>query len=88
MTQAEHDAMARVLADCAGQLVPTSEKEATVVAAAEASKAPEPAAEVVVVVPAPAAPAPEPKIAAPVARHPMYRRHRHPRQRITPTAQR
>ncbi|WP_231494336.1 HNH endonuclease family protein [Arthrobacter sp. 9MFCol3.1] len=30
VTQAEHDAMAGVLADCAGQLVPTSEKEVTV----------------------------------------------------------
>ena len=54
VTQAEHDAMARVLADCAGQLVPTSEKEVAVAAAAETSKAPEPAAKAAVVVPAPA----------------------------------
>ena len=60
VTQAEHDAMARVLADCAGQLVPTSEKEVAVAAAAEPSKAPEPAAKAAVVVPAPAAPAPDP----------------------------
>jgi hypothetical protein len=39
VTQAEHDAMAHVLADCADQLVPTSEKEVVVAAAAETSKA-------------------------------------------------
>ena len=56
VTQAEHDAMAVVLKDCADQLVPTNETEATVVASAEEEAAP--AAEAVVVVPAPVAPAP------------------------------
>ena len=50
VTQAEHDAMARILADCSGQLAPTNEK-----APAAAAPAPEPAP---VVAPAPAAPAP------------------------------
>lgn len=66
VTQPEHDAMAGVLADCAGQLVPTSEKEVTVVKAAETAKASEPAAKVAVVAPAPKAPAPAPHTPAPV----------------------
>jgi hypothetical protein len=66
VTQAEHDAMADVLADCAGQLVPTSEKEVTVVKAAETAKASEPAAKVAVAAPAPKAPAPAPHTPAPV----------------------
>lgn len=61
VTQAEHDAMAGVLADCAGQLVPTSEKEAAVVASAEVAA--EPAAEAVVVAAEPVAPAPAPYVA-------------------------
>ncbi|MGY3380905.1 hypothetical protein ACVWYS_002862 [Arthrobacter sp. TE12231] len=65
VTQAEHDAMARVLADCVDQLVPTSEKEVTVVASAEATTEPEPSANVAVVVPAPVAPAPDPYVPAP-----------------------
>lgn len=64
VTQAEHDAMARVLADCVNQLVPTGEKEVAVVTAPETSKAPEPAA-TAVVVPAPVAPAPDPYTPAP-----------------------
>ncbi|MDD1475490.1 GmrSD restriction endonuclease domain-containing protein [Arthrobacter sp. H16F315] len=55
VTRAEHDAMASVLGDCAGQLVPTNEKEAAVVAAAESA---EDKSEAVVVVPEPVAPAP------------------------------
>ncbi len=58
VTQAEHDAMADVLRDCAGQLVPTSEKEAAVVASADLPA--EPAAEAAVVAAEPAAPAPAP----------------------------
>ncbi|RKR12647.1 uncharacterized protein DUF1524 [Arthrobacter oryzae] len=64
VTQAEHDAMARVLADCAGELVPTSEKEVAVVKAAKTSTAPGPSAKVGVVAPAPKAPAPH--VPAPV----------------------
>ncbi|WP_311380315.1 DUF1524 domain-containing protein [Arthrobacter sp. ISL-72] len=56
VTQAEHDAMARILGDCSGQLAPTNEQ-----APAAAAPAPEPAAvqpAPVVAAPAPAAPAP------------------------------
>ncbi|MFJ5693310.1 DUF1524 domain-containing protein [Arthrobacter sp. NPDC093125] len=66
VTQAEHDAMADILADCSGQLVPTAAKApvaakpARTAAAAPVVPAPAPAAPVA---PAPAAPAP----AAPVA---------------------
>lgn len=59
VTQAEHDAMARILGDCAGQLAPTNEK-----APVAASPAPEPAP---VVAPAPVAPAPAAPAPAPVA---------------------
>lgn len=78
VTQAEHDAMARILGDCAGQLAPTNEQApaaaapapapepAPVVAAAPVAPAPAPAAVAPVpVVPAPAVPAPAP--AAPAA---------------------
>lgn len=51
VTQAEHDAMARILADCSGQLAPTNEKAPVVAAPAPA---PDPAP----VAPAPVAPAP------------------------------
>ncbi|KRE45109.1 calcium-binding protein [Arthrobacter sp. Soil736] len=54
VTQAEHDAMARILADCSGQLAPTNDKASVVAAPAPA---PEPAP-VVAPAPAPAAPAP------------------------------
>ncbi|QCO97258.1 DUF1524 domain-containing protein [Arthrobacter sp. 24S4-2] len=71
VTQAEHDAMARILADCSGQLAPTNEQ-----APAAAAPAPEPAP---VVAPAPAAPvapapayvAPAPVAPAPVAPAPV-----------------
>ncbi|MCY1214190.1 hypothetical protein D9M72_259970 [compost metagenome] len=60
VTQAEHDAMARILADCSGQLAPTNEQAP---AAAAPAPAPAPAPAVAepapfVAVPAPAAPAP------------------------------
>ncbi len=66
VTQAEHDAMARILADCAGQLAPTNE-QAPVAAAAPVPAPVAPAA--APVAPAPAAPAPAP--AAPVAPAPV-----------------
>ena len=56
VTQAEHDAMARILADCTGQLAPTNEKAPVVAAPASTPAAAEPAP--FVAVPAPAAPAP------------------------------
>ena len=66
VTQAEHDAMARVLEDCAAQLVPTSEKRVVVAAAAKAPKTPKPKAKAAVVAPAPAKPVPAPRFVAPV----------------------
>jgi hypothetical protein len=59
VTQAEHDAMARILGGCAGQLAPTNGKAPVV-----ASPAPKPAP---VVAPAPAAPAPAVPAPAPAA---------------------
>lgn len=59
VTQAEHDAMANILAGCSGQLAPTNEK-----AAVTAAPAPEPAP-VVAPAPAPVAPAPAPVAPAP-----------------------
>lgn len=65
VTQAEHDAMAGVLAGCADQLAPTNEKEATAVVSAEPAE--QAAAEVAAAVPGPAAHAPAPHVApAPV----------------------
>ncbi|MCT9624721.1 DUF1524 domain-containing protein [Pseudarthrobacter equi] len=64
VTQAEHDAMARILADCTGQLAPTDQKAPVV--AEPAPAAPAPAA----VQPAPVAPAPAAP-AAPVAPAPV-----------------
>ncbi|NUT73127.1 DUF1524 domain-containing protein [Pseudarthrobacter sp. C4D7] len=61
VTQAEHDAIARILGDCAGQLAPTNQ-EAPVAAAAAPAPAPVAAAPA----PAPAAVAPAPAPAAPV----------------------
>ncbi|MET4145428.1 DUF1524 domain-containing protein [Arthrobacter sp. UYCo732] len=63
VTQAEHDAMARILADCTGQLAPTDRPAPAPVAAepVPAPVVPAPAAQA----PAPVAPAPAP--AAPVA---------------------
>ncbi|MBT2513418.1 DUF1524 domain-containing protein [Arthrobacter sp. ISL-30] len=64
VTQAEHDAMANILANCSGQLAPTSEKApATPEPAPPAPAEPAPA----VVAPAPVAPAPAPVAPAPVA---------------------
>ena len=60
VSQAEHDEMASVLKDCAGQLVPTNEKKAAVVATAE--KKQEQSGEKVAVVQKPVAPAPAPKV--------------------------
>ena len=65
ITQAEHDAMAQVLAECTGQLVPTSEKEVAIIVSAETSTEAEPAAEAAVVVPAPAYVPPAPAYVAP-----------------------
>ena len=61
VTQAEHDAMARILGDCAGQLAPTNEQ-------APAAPAPEPAPVVAPApaqVPAPAVVAPAPAVVVP-----------------------
>jgi hypothetical protein len=77
VTQAEHDAMANILAGCSGQLAPTNEKapvtaapapapEPAPVAAPAPAPAPAPAAPAPVA-PAPVAPAPAPAAPAPVA---------------------
>ena len=58
VTQAEHNAMASILAGCTGQLAPTKEAAAAAAPALAASAAPAPA-------PAPAAPAVAPAPAAP-----------------------
>ena len=63
VTQAEHDAMARILGDCAGQLAPTNEKAPVAAAPASAPAAVAPAP--FVAVPAPAAPAPAVVVPAP-----------------------
>lgn len=65
VTQAEHDAMARILADCSGQLAPTNEQAPVAAAPAPAPAAVQPAP--VVAAPAPAAPAPAAVAPAPVA---------------------
>ncbi|WP_314195118.1 DUF1524 domain-containing protein [uncultured Arthrobacter sp.] len=64
VTQAEHDAMARILGDCSGQLAPTNEKAPAVAAPEPVPAVVEPAP--VVVAPAPAAPAPAVVAPAPV----------------------
>ena len=71
VTQAEHDAMARILADCSGQLAPTNEQAPAPAAAAvepapvvAAPVAPAPAPAPVAPAPAPVAPAPAPAPAA------------------------
>jgi hypothetical protein len=74
VTQAEHDAMARILADCAGQLAPTNQQASVpspVPAAVEPAPvvpapAPVPAAPAPVAPPAPAPVAPAPVAPAPV----------------------
>ncbi|MFF2348064.1 DUF1524 domain-containing protein [Pseudarthrobacter sp. NPDC058119] len=58
VTQAEHDAIARILGDCAGQLAPTNQQAP--------APAPAPAAVAPVPGPAPASPAPAPAAVAPV----------------------
>lgn len=60
VTQAEHDAIARILGDCAGQLAPTNQR-----APAPVAVAPAPAAVAPAPAPAPAAPAPAPAAVAP-----------------------
>lgn len=69
VTQAEHDAIARILGDCAGQLAPTNHLPPAPAAAA----VPAPPAAAPVPAPAPAAPAPAPAAVAPapVAPAPM-----------------
>lgn len=71
VTQAEHDAMANILADCSGRLVPTAAK-APVAAKPARTAAPAPApvaSDPALAVPAPAAPAPaEPAPVAPAPR--------------------
>ena len=69
VTQAEHDAMARILADCSGQLAPTNEKAPVAAAPAPAPAADAPAP--FVAVPAPVAPAPAAAVPAPVAPAPV-----------------
>ena len=74
VTQAEHNAMARILADCEGQLAPTNEQAPVAAAPAPAPEpvvaaapvAPAPAPAVVVPAPAPVAPAPFVPAPAPV----------------------
>ncbi|TDT76098.1 excalibur calcium-binding domain-containing protein [Arthrobacter sp. AG258] len=75
VTQAEHDAMARILGDCTGQLAPTNQQALPPVAAepAPSAVAPAPAAPVAAPVapaPAAAAPAPAPVAPAPAAAAP------------------
>lgn len=69
ITQAEHDAMARILADCSGQLAPTNQQAPVAPAPAPAPE-PAPAIAAAPVAPAPApapvAPAPAPVAPAPV----------------------
>ncbi|WP_241522026.1 GmrSD restriction endonuclease domain-containing protein [Arthrobacter pityocampae] len=77
VTQAEHDAMATVLADCDGILAPTNQVAPSVAAPAAPVETPTPApVEPVVpepapVVPEPVAPAPAPVAPAPVAPAPV-----------------
>ncbi|WP_324644343.1 GmrSD restriction endonuclease domain-containing protein [Pseudarthrobacter sp. LT1] len=71
VTQAEHDAIARILGDCAGQLAPTNQQAPAPVVAAPApvavAPAPAPAPAAPAPAPAPAAVAPAPVAPAPVA---------------------
>lgn len=64
ITQGEHDAMAKVLADCANTLAPTNQAPPATAAAAPVAPAPVPAP-AAPVAPAPAAPAPAPVVPAP-----------------------
>lgn len=69
VTQAEHDAMARILGDCSGQLAPTNQQAPAPVAAEPApavvAPAPVPAPVAPVPAPAPVVPAPAPVAPAP-----------------------
>lgn len=69
VTQAEHDAMARILGNCDGQLAPTRAKSPAPIVAqpAPATIAPAPAPVAPAPAPAPVAPAPAPVAPAPVA---------------------
>ncbi|MFJ4172126.1 DUF1524 domain-containing protein [Paenarthrobacter sp. NPDC089714] len=60
VTQAEHDAMARILADCPNQAAPTNEKAPAPVPVPTPATVPAPVAEPAPAAPAPAAPAPAP----------------------------
>ena len=74
VTQAEHDAMARILGDCPGQLAPTNAEAPAPAAPAPVVAEPAPAAPAPVPAPVPAAPAPvapAPAPAAPVAPAPV-----------------
>lgn len=66
VTQAEHDAMARILADCSGQLAPTNEKAPVAAAPAPAPAVAAPAPAAVAPAPAVVVPAPAPAVPAPV----------------------
>lgn len=71
VTQAEHDAIARILGDCAGQLAPTNQQApAPVPVPAPAAAAPVPAPAPAAPAPAPAAVAPAPVAPAPVVQAP------------------
>ncbi|MBX7445668.1 MULTISPECIES: DUF1524 domain-containing protein [unclassified Arthrobacter] len=63
VTQAEHDAMARILGDCAGQLAPTNQTAPVI----EPAPAPAAVAPATPVAPAPVAPAPVAPAPAPAA---------------------
>nr|WP_236783109.1 DUF1524 domain-containing protein [Arthrobacter sp. QXT-31] len=74
VTHAEHDAMARILANCSGQLASPNEKAPVVAAPAPAVAQPEPvvaAPAPVAPAPAAAAPAPAPVVSAPVMPAPL-----------------
>ncbi|MDR6415652.1 DUF1524 domain-containing protein [Pseudarthrobacter sulfonivorans] len=72
VTQAEHDAMARILGNCAGQLAPTNEKAPVVAAPAPAAAPAAPAPAAVAPAPAPVAPAPAVPAPAPAAPAAVY----------------
>jgi hypothetical protein len=65
VTQAEHDAMARILGDCTGQLAPTNQQAPVASEPTPSVVEPAPAAAPVAPVPAAPAPAPAPAAVAP-----------------------
>ncbi|MFC9351511.1 DUF1524 domain-containing protein [Arthrobacter sp. NPDC057013] len=71
VTRAEHDAMARILANCSGQMAPTKEKAPAVAAPAPAPAATKPAPAVAAPVPAAPAPAAAGQAPAPVVPVPV-----------------